>query len=163
MLKSAVPESTSASDPCAHPRAGVIHPPTSPKELFVNVTMDTVSFGKTDIENVLGKMSASQLDELAFGAVEVDARGTILRYNATEGAITGRDPKAAVGKNFFRDVAPCTNRPEFRGVFDSGVRENNLNTLFEYTFDYQMKPTKVKVHMKKAISGGSYWIFVKRV
>jgi photoactive yellow protein len=126
-------------------------------------TMETVAFAKHDIENVLAKMTDRQLNDLAFGAVEVDGHGKILKYNATEGAITGRDPKTVVGKNFFTDVAPCTNRPQFRGVFDAGVRADNLNTMFEYVFDHQMKPTKVKVHMKRAINGGSYWIFVKRV
>lgn len=125
--------------------------------------LEIVTFGKTDIENVLGKMNDAQLNALTFGAIEVDATGKILKYNATEGAITGRDPKAAVGKNFFRDVAPCTNRPQFKGVFDQGVKSDDLNTVFEYVFDHQMKPTKVKIHMKKAILGGSYWIFVKRV
>lgn len=126
-------------------------------------SLDTVSFGKNDIENVLSKMNSAQLNELTFGAIEVDATGLILQYNATEGAITGRDPKAAIGKNFFRDVAPCTNRPQFKGVFDAGIKSGDLNTLFEYVFDYQMKPTKVKIHMKKSILGKSYWIFVKRV
>ena len=126
-------------------------------------TLKTVAFGKSDVENVLAKMDASQLNKLAFGAVELDASGRILKYNAVEGAITGRDPKAVVGKNFFTEVAPCTNRPEFKGVFDAGVRDNNLNTLFEYVFDHQMKPTKVKIHMKRSIAASSYWIFVKRV
>lgn len=126
-------------------------------------TLETVAFGKNNVENVLARMNDTQLNNLAFGAVEIDATGKILKYNAVEGAITGRDPKAVVGKNFFTDVAPCTNRPEFKGVFDAGVRADNLNTLFEYVFDHQMKPTKVKIHMKRAISGGSYWIFVKRV
>lgn len=123
----------------------------------------TLAFGRLDVENVLAKMDDAQLNKLAFGAVELDAGGRILKYNAVEGAITGRDPQAMIGKNFFTEVAPCTNRPEFKGVFDAGVRGNNLNTLFEYVFDHQMKPTKVKIHMKRAISKGSYWIFVKRV
>ncbi len=107
-------------------------------------TMKTVVFGKADLENVLAKMNDTQLNSLAFGAVELDAKGNILKYNAVEGAITGRDPKTVVGRNFFTDVAPCTNRAEFKGVFDAGVRDKNLNTLFEYVFDHQMKPTKVR-------------------
>lgn len=125
--------------------------------------LKTVSFGKTDVENVLAKMNDAQFNKLAFGAVELDASGRIIKYNAVEGAITGRDPKAVVGKNFFTEVAPCTNRPEFKGVFDAGVRNKDLNTMFEYVFDHQMKPTKVKIHMKRAISGDTFWIFVKRV
>lgn len=125
--------------------------------------LDVIAFGKSDIENTLGKMSKGDIDKLAFGAIELDKTGTILKYNAAEGAITGRDPSAVIGKNFFRDVAPCTSTPAFKGVFEAGVKNNDLNTMFEYVFDYNMKPTKVKVHMKRAISGDSYWIFVKRL
>ncbi|NKE48224.1 photoactive yellow protein [Roseomonas frigidaquae] len=125
--------------------------------------MGTVAFGREDMENVLAKMSAAQIEKLAFGAVELDREGKILTYNAAEGAITGRDPKAAIGKNFFTDIAPCTNKPAFKGVFDKGVASGKLNAMLEYTFDYNMKPTKVKVHMKKAISTESYWVFVKRL
>jgi photoactive yellow protein len=126
-------------------------------------SVELVSFGKTDIENVLSRLNPAQLNKLAFGAVEVDADGKILKYNATEGAITGRDPSAVLGRNFFRDVAPCTNRPAFKGIFDAGVKSGNLNTMFEYVFDNQMKATKVKVHMKRAMSGNTFWIFVKRM
>jgi photoactive yellow protein len=125
--------------------------------------MELVGFNKTDIDNVLNRMAEKDIDKLAFGAIELDRTGTVIRYNAAEGAITGRNPATVIGKNFFRDVAPCTSKPAFKGVFDAGVRADNLNTLFEYVFDYQMKPTKVKVHMKKALSGGNFWIFVKRV
>ena len=125
--------------------------------------MDIVGFGKADIDNVLSKMSSTAIDKLAFGAVELDRTGKILRYNAAEGEITGRDPKAAIGRNFFTELAPCTNTPAFKGAFDKGLAAGNLNTMIEYTLDHNMKPTKVKVHMKKALVGDSYWVFVKRL
>lgn len=125
--------------------------------------MDVLKFGEDNIENTLAKMSDSQLDKVAFGAIELDATGKILKYNAAEGDITGRNPKEVIGKNFFRDVAPCTSRPGFKGKFDEGVKNGDLNTLFEYVFDYNMQPTKVKVHMKKALNGDSFWVFVKRM
>ena len=125
--------------------------------------MGVIGFGKADIDNVLSKMSTADIDKLAFGAVELGRTGRILRYNAAEGAITGRDPKAVIGRNFFTEVAPCTNTPGFRGVFDKGVASGDLNTMIEYTFDYNMKATKVKVHMKKALAGDNYWVFVKRL
>ncbi|NBB90345.1 MAG: photoactive yellow protein [Spirochaetes bacterium] len=125
--------------------------------------MDIVKFGQEDIENSLSQMDDKQLDDLAFGAIQLDKDGTILQYNAAEADITGRDPEAVKGKNFFTDVAPCTNTDEFFGKFKQGVDSGELNSLFEYTFDYQMQPTKVKVHMKKSLVGDSYWVFVKRV
>lgn len=130
---------------------------------MTTATLQTVTFGKSDVENALSKMNAAQLNKLAFGAIELDATGKILKYNAIEGEITGRDPKAVIGKNFFTDVAPCTNTPKFRGEFDKGVNAGNLNSMFEYVFDYNMKPTKVKIHMKKALAGDTFWIFVKRL
>lgn len=125
--------------------------------------MEQISFGQDDIENSLAKMGEEQLDGLAFGAIQLDANGTILNYNAAEGDITGRNPDEVKGKNFFKDVAPCTDSKEFSGKFFEGVKAGGLNAMFEYTFDYQMKPTKVKVHMKKAMANDTYWIFVKRV
>ncbi|MCC5878577.1 MAG: photoactive yellow protein [Idiomarina sp.] len=125
--------------------------------------MEIVQFGSDDIENKLARMGDSQLDDVAFGAIKLDASGKILQYNAAEGDITGRDPGKVIGKDFFKEVAPCTNSPQFKGKFDQGVKSNDLNTMFEYTFDYEMKPTKVKVHMKKALTGDAFWVFVKRL
>ena len=125
--------------------------------------MKIVAFGKDDIENTLSKMSPRSLDQLAFGAIQLDDAGIILSYNSAEAAITGRTAAAVVGKNFFREVAPCTNTPKFKGTFDAGVKSGDLNTMFEYVFDYNMTPTKVKIHMKKGIGGRGFWIFVKRL
>lgn len=126
-------------------------------------SLNIVGFGRDDLDNVLSKLTAREVDQLAFGAVQLDGKGTILQYNAAEASITGRDARAVIGRNFFRDVAPCTGTPAFKGVFDAGVRDGNLNTMFEYVFDYNMSPTKVKIHMKKAISDDTFWIFVKRL
>lgn len=47
-------------------------------------SLNIVAFGKDDIENVLGKMSGTQLNELAFGAIQLAAGGKILTYNSAE-------------------------------------------------------------------------------
>lgn len=127
------------------------------------MSLDWIKFGEDDVENKLSSMSGNQIDSLSFGAIQLDCNGKILQYNNAEGEITGRDPKAMLGKNFFEDVAPCTKSPEFHGRFKAGVAKKDLNVLFEYRFDYNMSPTKVKVHMKKALVGDSYWVFVKRI
>ena len=125
--------------------------------------MEQFSFGSNDAANIIAKLSEKDVDELAFGAIKLDKDGNILSYNKAEGAITGRKPEDVIGKNFFTEVAPCTNQPEFYGKFKEGVQSGNLNTLFEYVFDYKMSPTKVKVHMTKSLFDDSYYIFVKRV
>ena len=125
-------------------------------------TLEVVKFGDKDAANSLAKMSPAELDQLSFGAVQLDATGKILQYNAGQGEIVGRDPKAVLGKNFFTEVAPCTKTPTFFGKFQEGVKKGDLNAQFEYTFNYNMKPTQVKVHMKKALTDNTFWVFVKK-
>jgi photoactive yellow protein len=126
--------------------------------------LDTrIEFGQNDIENVLARMSDAQIDKLPFGAIELDADGVVLRYNATESGITGRSKETVLGRNFFREIAPCCNTSIFKGAFDHGVRSGRLDTIFTYTFDYRMKPVRVKIHMRNAMGTKTYWIFVKRL
>lgn len=122
-----------------------------------------IRFEQDDIDNVLASLSSDQIDDLAFGAIQLDATGKVLAYSKRESEITGRDPKDVIGRNFFQEVAPCTRRPEFHGKFLEGVKSGKLSVIFDYTFDYKMNPTKVRVHMKKAIVGDSYWVLVKRM
>ena len=124
---------------------------------------ELVKFDKTDINNILAKMSDVQVDSLAFGAIQIDNTGKVLQFNSAEATITGRDKNAVIGKNFFDEVAPCTKSPTFYGQFQEGVKTGHLDTVFEYLFDYKMAPTKVKVYMKKALVGETFWIFVKRL
>ncbi len=125
--------------------------------------MSVVAFAADDIENKLSKMSDGDLDGLAFGAIQLDRDGNIISYNTAEGEITGRSPDEVKGKNFFTEVAPCTNQVGFRDRFDTGVSAGDLNQVFEWTFNYNMAPTKVQVHMKKAALPNKYWVFVKRL
>ena len=126
--------------------------------------LDTrIEFGHHDIENTLAQLSEAQIDRLPFGAIELDAKGKVLGYNATESKITGRAKEEVIGKMFFNDIAPCCNTSSFRGVFDEGVKTGRLDTIFTYTFDYKMNPTRVKIHMRKAMATKTYWIFVKRM
>ena len=125
--------------------------------------MEIKTLKADELDNVLARMNPKEIEGLAFGAIQLDADGKILFYNAAEGQITGRNPADVLGKNFFRDIAPCTNSPKFSGVFKTGVAAGKLDTIFEYIFDYKMKPTKVCVHLKKAMSGDTYWVIVRRV
>ena len=125
--------------------------------------MTRIEFGQNDLDNVMATLSHRQIDELAFGAIQLDSTGKILAFNQTESSITGRRAEAVIGRNFFSDVAPCCNKPAFQGVFAEGVKSGKLNAMFDYTFDYVMKPTRVRIQMKKALVGESYWVFVKRL
>ena len=125
--------------------------------------MVRVEFGQDDLDNVMANLSPAEIDGLAFGAIQLDGMGTVISFNATESAITGRQKDAVIGRNFFSEIAPCCDKAGFRGVFDEGVRSGKLNAMFDYVFDYRMNPTRVKVQMKAALTGNTYWVFVRRL
>lgn len=124
--------------------------------------MRLIKFGEENAANEIASKSNAEINELAFGAIRLDADGKILTYNSAEAAITGREPSDVIGKNFFKDVAPCTKTPAFEGLFRDGVAKGHLNVLFVYEFNYQMMPTQVRVQMQKS-DDDAYWVFVKRV
>ena len=64
-----------------------------------------------------------------------------------EAELTGTDPAWALGKNFFHEVATCTNTPEFYGKFKEGVTKGFLNAVFNYSFTHCEIPIRVRVHM----------------
>ncbi|WP_295401765.1 EAL domain-containing protein [uncultured Thiocystis sp.] len=109
----------------------------------------------------LDNLSEKQLDRLPCGAIRVNAEGVILFYSRSQTAITNREPEAVIGRNFFSDVAPCTVVPEFYGRFRQGVLTGNLNTTFEFVFDFQMHPVQVRIAMRASSRPGEFWIIVE--
>ena len=75
--------------------------------------------------------------------------------------MTNLKPVNMVGRNFFRDIAPCTSRREFLGRFAAGVKSGRLDVTFSYLFDFKMKPRHVTVHLKKSYYDQNYWILVE--
>lgn len=116
-------------------------------------------------ETLAGTAEAEKhLDSLPYGAFCLDRAGTVLRYNDTEAAIHGGIPKAAVGQNFFTEIAPCTRRQEFLGRFLDGAAKKDLNALFNFEFTFKGSSTRVWVCMKNdRHNEDNFWIFLKRL
>ncbi|MEM8996403.1 MAG: PAS domain-containing protein [Acidobacteriota bacterium] len=107
-------------------------------------------------------LSPDELDGLPFGAIRLDADGTVVLYNSAESAISGRRKEDVIGRNFFTEVAPCTNVKEFAGRFREGVRREDLNHVFPYLFDFEMAPTEVWIRLYYSKNHRAAWVFVVR-
>jgi photoactive yellow protein len=113
-----------------------------------------------DLEKI-DRMSTEELDALPFGAIRLDKDGKILAYNMTESKLTGRDPKRVIGRNFFTDVAPCTNVQTFAGRFREGVAKGDMHVIFPYRFDFEMAPRDVTVTLFYSQQTSTAWVFVR--
>ena len=114
-----------------------------------------------DLEQ-LKDMSEAALDVADFGIVKVDDEGVIAFYNTYESQLAGVAPEQAVGRNFFTQVAPCSNSRLFHGRFKQGIARGELAVQFIYTFTYKMSPTPVKVHLYRDAASQTNWILVQR-
>ncbi|MBC7465921.1 MAG: photoactive yellow protein [Bdellovibrio sp.] len=120
-----------------------------------------MSFVTEEIITKLGTLTREEADRAEYGLVKVDPTGKILLYNHYESKLAGVAPSAAEGRNFFKDIAPCTNNRLFMGRFLQGVEKGEIDTSFNYTFTYKMKPTNVLIRLLHDKASKTNWIFVK--
>lgn len=121
-----------------------------------------MSFVSSDFLDTLGDANRPAADAQEHGVVQVDDAGIILLYNKYESDMAGIDPNFAQGRNFFTQVAPCSNNRLFFGRFKEGVGKNALDARFKYTYTYKMRPTPVDVHMYRDAASATNWVFVRK-
>lgn len=125
-------------------------------------TVDALHFEDDDLGEKLRHASEEQLDDAPFGIIQVDNEGTIQFFNQYESELSGMDPEEVTGRNFFTQVAPCTNNRLFRGRFKKGVRRGELDETFSYTYTYKMRPTLVDIFLYRDEDGNN-WITVQKI
>ena len=123
----------------------------------MHLTATTTVDQLADVAN----LSDTDLDALPFGAIRLDKTGKVLSFNRREADLTGRDPKKVIGRNFFTEVAPCTNVQSFAGRFREGVAARKLHIVFPYRFDFEMAPRDVTVTLFYSEQTDSAWVFVR--
>ena len=108
------------------------------------------------------KLDDIELDNLPFGVVCLASDGLILRYNLAEARLARLDPATVVGRNFFTDVAPCTNTEEFYGRFRRVVERKTDDASFRYVFDFKFGAQDVDVEVLRIPDGDRFYLFINR-
>ncbi len=109
------------------------------------------------------EMPLEQLDELPFGAIVIDESGTIHQYNEYETKLSRMDREKVIGKNFFRDVAPCTAVQAFEGRMRDFLRtKDRVSESFEYFFPFLHGAATVEITFLRLPKGGQILIAVER-
>ncbi|GAC1408091.1 MAG: hypothetical protein NVSMB64_15850 [Candidatus Velthaea sp.] len=103
------------------------------------------AFEAFDLNKAL-RLTGDELDALPYGVIVVDAEGTILEYNLYERSMAHMGTRPVVGKNFFRDVAPCTAIRDFQGRFADFMKSDQVGIEpFEFLFSFAHAPQRVNV------------------
>lgn len=120
----------------------------------------------TNIEQLtsqdIGTMSSAEFDAMPFGMIKLDREGVVKSYNSWEAQLARRKASEVIGKNFFTDVAPCTNVAEFRGQLDALCAAGGKSHIFDYDFAFPWGRRRVRVRFVIE-STDERWVLVTNV
>lgn len=118
---------------------------------------------RAEMIQLLDTLTRDEIDELPVGVIQLDLDGTVLQYNETESSLARFSPADVVGRNFFREIAPCTAVRDFQGRFEQGVKTGDLDTTFGYRFRFADDRTKdVTITMSYRPHTEIVWVVVER-
>lgn len=123
--------------------------------------METSAVVPPQVVGDVDSFTSAQLDALPFGAIQLDRLGNILQFNEYEANLSNRRAPDTVGRNFFTEVAPCTNVREFQGRFAEGIERGELHVSFDYVFAFRPRPRDVRVTLFYSAATGTVWVFVE--
>jgi photoactive yellow protein len=112
----------------------------------------------------LSRLTEADIDSLPFGFIGLTPDGTIRKYNRYEADLARTDPQQALGRNFFREVAPCTQVKEFEGrfrEFAAGAGEPTL--CFDFVFTFRYGAQKVRIGLVRSPMSEEVIVTINRV
>lgn len=95
----------------------------------------------------LDLVSATDLDRLPFGVIRMTGEGVVRNYNRTESRHARRAPEAVIGRNFFTEVAPCTDVRAFHGRLQR-MRERRQAACERFSFRFRLPWATPTVSLK---------------
>jgi photoactive yellow protein len=100
-------------------------------------------------------MFESLFDTLPVGLVVLDQTGKVVVYNKQEELLAGRSRINVLGRDFFREIAPCMDVKELGGAFRDGVLGGKLDERREMSFQLPVaKARDVVVRLKSFDAAG---------
>jgi len=108
-------------------------------------------------------IAVDQLDDLPFGAIVVEYDGTIVAYNQYEARMAHMQREAVIGRNFFRDIAPCTAVQAFEGRMRAFLSlPDHVSESFDYFFPFVHGSVDVTITFIKLAGKKQILIAVER-
>jgi len=126
--------------------------------------MSSFSDESDPVFEMIDSLSEKELDALPYGIIQLDSHGVVLRYNEFEGVLPVLPGNKSWEKNFFKQVAPCTEVQEFYGRFQLGIAARRLHCKFRFHFDFQRSaPRDVTIKLFYSDRYQTVWVLVQPI
>ena len=117
------------------------------------------TFNDSDLLSALDNLAVQNLDRLDFGVIKMTVGGIVLSYNAFESNLSGLAAERVLHKEFFVEVAPCSNNYLVaQRMFDA----ESLDATIDYVFTWKLRPTPVRLRMLRAAGASHMYLLVER-
>jgi photoactive yellow protein len=123
--------------------------------------MPEFDFNRPDLARAIETLDPTQIDQLPYGVIKLDADGGTKIFNATEARMSGFKSRPALGLEFFLDVAPCMGKPEFRGRIEQARRNGTVDIEMGWVGDFDDMDREMQVRIQSSSDNG-IWIFIHR-
>jgi len=111
----------------------------------------------------INQVGAEQLDRLPYGLMILDVEGQVMFYNETESRLSGFSTQRVIGKNFFKDVAPCTRVKEFEGRFRQfATGALGRTCFFDFAFNFSHGTQDVTIALSTGRRPGQVNVMMMR-
>lgn len=117
----------------------------------------SIDFNAPDIAARAELASQSDIDDLPFGAIELDRHGIVLFYSATEAKLSGVRP---LGLNLF-DASRCANCHVLRARIMAAMESGPVDIELAWVGDHGDPLREVRIRVQSARRGG-VWMFIER-
>ena len=116
-------------------------------------------FADVGLFDWLSAATVTDLDTLPFGVVALAADGMVEAYNTAEAKLAGLTAGRGIGRNFFSNVAPCTNNFMVAQRFEN---EPGIDAVIDYVFTLRMTPKKVRLRLLKRQGARQMYLVVEK-
>ena len=119
-------------------------------------------FDDDDLVDRLDDLSDEARDTLPFGTAKMTAAGVVIAYARRESELSGFAAAAALGRNWFVDVAPCMDTPALRAELLPERGRGPVDIAFEHTGDFRDPKAILRVRIMQTADLAHYWIAIER-
>lgn len=113
----------------------------------ISGAVDRFIFDEKEVIAMISQGEYEAINRVTFGVVHLNESGTIVGYSRQESELSGLRPEDVMGRNFFDEVAPCTNKADFRSLFAGVLSGEREFAVVDYTFPFRPRPIPVQVVM----------------
>jgi photoactive yellow protein len=105
---------------------------------------------------MLDNLDDLALDDLPFGVVALDEGGKVVRFNRTEQERSGIQRWRALGRSFFKDIAPGDKNSPLAAHIDAFLAGRAAGTI-DHTFERRTGADTTRIELER----GDHRVYLK--